>query len=167
MVYFTNVVPVLPTQLQNRIDDMHISTLKIDSTTSLTVSFYDYKDNQFKNQKQAYLLNDNFLLAAIYSSNYDNFNCGFRRIIEKLLMVSKVYDARIDSLKNSYSSCRTIYEGLAIDTKYQGIFKIDGNMIDAKQSSFTQPKKDETVSFISDLRRKNTNAQVSSCPPMY
>ncbi|MBW3003964.1 hypothetical protein KY337_05340 [Candidatus Woesearchaeota archaeon] len=94
--------------------DEDVSALKV-FTNSKIVEFYTKQGNDFVSAGESGYVNEVDLLAAIFSDNIDNFECGMKKAYERLNHVTIVNLLRIMELSNSVdqaSACPYIYDSV-------------------------------------------------------
>ncbi len=89
----------MPSGIQHDVQD-GISAIRVD-TSSNKVYFYERTDSGIV-EKEADYFGDAMLLGAVFSQDFEDYECNVRKIIKKINVVNRVYHRRTARLQQAY-----------------------------------------------------------------
>jgi len=158
---FLNVPAQLPTNLQS-MQNTQVSALVLNADTiedlsKNTMEFYVKKGPSFGSAEGIYpAFGMPAVFGAIYTGDYELYECIMRKALLRMTLVAEVYDQRAIALQNYFNTigeCRGIYSPIF------GGFKYDGGSVDSFQSS--------VFSSMAIVQEENHNAILASCSTLY
>ena len=88
----------------------------------------------FGNNKQSFFAGRPMLYAAIFSEDYQNYECGFGMAKKRLKLVSDIYNGKKMMLERLMPSCSKY--GFSIEANYNSLESMYGNMKSLRQSNY-------------------------------
>jgi len=97
----------------SKMEEVKVTALKIDGDKEIgSIEFFEVEDNKFVSKGISYYLGKNSLIGAIFSDNFENYECVMEGIFEKLNVVSQVYEEKTSKLRLLYKEeeCEQFYD---------------------------------------------------------
>lgn len=140
-----------------------LTALKVDGNHDTgTLEFFDLGNNEFVSKGITHYIKDSTLLGAVFTDDINVYNCIMENTIKKLNIVSKVYEGKIDKIKDGYSSepindtCRQFYEDIAI---YDDLTVLSSSGFDSSLQTI--------INAANEIEMKNSDAGKLSCLLIY
>lgn len=131
-----------------------VTALKVDEISG-TLEFFEAENNNFVNKGMSYYIEDSTLIGAIFTDDFEIYECTMKNAFEKLNIVSQVYQGKILGLQGT---CAGTYSNDHI----QPIIDASGTF----DSTNTGVK--VTLNNAADtLEIKNKEAKEKSCSLIY
>jgi hypothetical protein len=176
LVYFA---PPLPDQVPTKLTamrDRDVSALYLGDVSTPyqrgKVSFYEKDGTRFSKVGESYILGLPSLYGAIFTDDYEMYNCNMKEAFRKMYFVTRIMQNRTYILYNEGSlgvNCKNYYYP-SLDS-----LKLIQQNASVLYSDFPQADSQQGVSNIynlaydqnTGLQLRNGNLQLQSCPEMY
>jgi hypothetical protein len=158
---------VVPDELQS-VNDKDLTAVNIVSSTPYktgTLTFYEKKGSSFQPVGQTYILGILSIYGAIFTDDYEMYNCNMKEAFKKMNFVTTIIQNRTNVLYNDVAICMDEYylsfmplQTIAAESSIlMSIFPVSSQ---ARVDSLYN------AAFV-ELESSNRNLQLQSCPELY
>lgn len=175
LIYFSSEPLSVPNQL-TAMRDRDVSALWVKNVLSPfqkgKLSFYKKAGKNFVWVGDTYVLGLPSLYGAIFTDDYEMYNCNMKEAFRKMYFVTRIMQNRTYMLYNEGSlgaNCQTYYHS-SLDS-----LKLIQQNASVLYSDFQQADSQQDIEYIynlaydqnTGLQLRNGNLQLQSCPEMY
>lgn len=143
-----------------------ITSLKVaGDKNSGVVEFFDFIGNKFESRGKSYYVKEASLLGAVFSDNAGTYNCNMEKGFNKLKIISRIYNKRINDIIEQYN---TIEENNVCRDFYQSnLLAISGNISFLSSFDFQPYSYEDVIKAAGEIEKINSEADALSCTTIY
>jgi len=145
----------------SKMRDEDVTALKVDGDESKgMMEFFEKKGNSFESKGTSYYLRLPSLVGAVFTEDFEMYNCVMESVFKKLNIVTKIYKKKTGNMASHYNS-----QGDAVCANDHGSGYLDAIL--TASGTFNDVNIQLIDSAANNLVQQNEDAQLHSCAGIY